>query len=56
MYALIGGSHIPEAQRSPPTTHLDALFDHFHCHGKSQWRNGASCHRAALPCSAEFWS
>jgi len=26
MYALIGGSHIPEAKHSPPTTHLDALM------------------------------
>jgi len=26
MYAWIGGSHIPEAKRSPPTTHLDALM------------------------------
>jgi len=26
MHALIGGSHIPEAKRSPPTTHLDALM------------------------------
>jgi len=26
MYALICGSRIPEAKRSPPTTHLDALM------------------------------
>jgi len=26
MYALIGGSLIPEAKRSPSTTHLDALM------------------------------
>ena len=26
MYALIGGSRIPEAKRSPPTTHFDALI------------------------------
>jgi len=26
MYALIGGSHIPEAKCSPRTTHLDALM------------------------------
>jgi len=26
MYALIGGSRIPEAKRSPHTTHLNALM------------------------------
>jgi len=26
MHALIGGSRIPEAKHSPPTTHLDALM------------------------------
>jgi len=26
MYALIGGSRIPEAKRFPPTTHLNALM------------------------------
>jgi len=45
MYALIGASRIPEAKRSPLTTHLDALMI-LNFNGKSQRRNG----------EMEFWS
>jgi len=48
MYALTGGSRIPEAKRSPPTTHLDALMITYIAMIKA---SGEKVHPAIIPTS-----
>jgi len=45
MYALISGSRIPEAKRSPPNTHLDLMITYI---AYLLTYNGASCHYSNL--------
>lgn len=48
MNALIGGSRIPEANRSPPTTHFDALMITYIATVKA---SGEMVHPAIIPTS-----